>query len=214
MHIRFCPLRMRIIFFSAKFGFAMCKQHVVTYTSYTASQGCIIFKWQVFVNTIKKDDKLKFQWFWQPKSHYCALKCIIFVHCNAFDNFFAKFGFAMCRQHVLTYTSFTTSQPCVIFVSPELSSVRDYVITHSVRSKGVFINTLVGGWAIENFCRQTFLTPLRKPPKLFETPPPIAACIILLSSTPIYLLCTTGVPVLLVTLNWFCKLSLPSWTNL
>ena len=25
--------------------------------------------------------------------------------------------------------------------------------------KGVFINTLVGGgWAIENFCRQTFLT--------------------------------------------------------
>ena len=54
--------------------------------------------------------------------------------------------------------------------------------------KGVFINTLVGGWAIENFCRQTFLTPLPKPPELFEppstsvktflTPPPIARCII------------------------------------
>ena len=28
-----------------------------------------------------------------------------------------------------------------------------------------------GGWAIENFCRQTFLTPLCKPPKLFEPPP-------------------------------------------
>ena len=25
--------------------------------------------------------------------------------------------------------------------------------------KGMFINTLVGGWAIENFRRQTFLTP-------------------------------------------------------
>ena len=59
------------------------------------------------------------------------------------------------------------------------------------RGKGVFINTLVGGWAIENFCRQTFLTPLRKPPKLFEppstsvktflTPPTIATCIISVS---------------------------------
>ena len=37
-------------------------------------------------------------------------------------------------------------------------------------TKGVFINTLVWGWAIENFCRQTFWPPLRKPPKLFEHP--------------------------------------------
>ena len=31
-----------------------------------------------------------------------------------------------------------------------------------------------GGWAIENFCRQTFLTPLRKPPEIFE--PPLNKC--------------------------------------
>ena len=31
-----------------------------------------------------------------------------------------------------------------------------------------------GGLAIQNFCRQTFLTPLRKPPKLFE--PPLNKC--------------------------------------
>ena len=37
MHIRFRPLRMRVIFFFAKFGFAMCRRHVVTYTSCTTS---------------------------------------------------------------------------------------------------------------------------------------------------------------------------------
>ena len=39
-------------------------------------------------------------------------------------------------------------------------------------NKGVFINTLVGGgWAIENFCRQTFLTPPSQAAKTFWTPP-------------------------------------------
>ena len=49
-----------------------------------------------------------------------------------------------------------------------------------------------GGWAIENFCRQTFLTPpfasrqnFLNPPstcvKTFLTPPPIATCIISVS---------------------------------
>ena len=34
--------------------------------------------------------------------------------------------------------------------------------------KGVFTNTLVGGgWAIENFCRQTFLTPSSQAAKTF-----------------------------------------------
>ena len=35
--------------------------------------------------------------------------------------------------------------------------------------KGVFINTLVGGggWAIEHFCRQTFLTPPSQAAKTF-----------------------------------------------
>ena len=57
--------------------------------------------------------------------------------------------------------------------------------------KGVFINTLVGGWAIENFC-QTFLTPppfasrqnfLNPPQQVLKTfwPPPIATCIISVS---------------------------------
>ena len=31
----------------------------------------LIFKWEVFVNTIKKDEKLKFQWFQQPTRRYC-----------------------------------------------------------------------------------------------------------------------------------------------
>ena len=39
--------------------------------------------------------------------------------------------------------------------------------TPIIYPKGVFINTLVGGWAIENFCRQTFLTPPLQAAKTF-----------------------------------------------
>ena len=79
----------------------------------------------------------------------------------------------------------------ITFVQTQKSQSLYYLVGKQKAHKGVFINTLVGGgWAIENFCRQTFLTPLRKPPKLFEPPinecknffdPPIATCIISVS---------------------------------
>ena len=116
MHIRFRPLRMRVIFFFAKFVFVMCRRHVVTYTSCTTSQRCIIFKWQGFVNTIKK---------WKNgisvilTAKKPLLSIIMHIRFRPLRMrvifFFAKFVFAICRRHVVTYTSCTTSQCCIIF---------------------------------------------------------------------------------------------------
>ena len=50
----FSPIANACYIFFAKFVFVMCRRHVVTYKSCTASQRCIIFKWQGFVNTTKK----------------------------------------------------------------------------------------------------------------------------------------------------------------
>ena len=119
MHIRFRPLRMRVIFFFAKFVFVMCRRHVVTYTSCTTSQRCIIFKRQGFLNTIKKW-KNGISVILTAKKPLLSIKMhirfrplrmrVIF--------FFAKFVFVMCRRYVVTYTSCTTSQRCIIFKWP------------------------------------------------------------------------------------------------
>ena len=53
MHIRFWPLRSHILFFIAKFGFAMCRRHVLTYTSHFVSYRCVIFARQGYVSAVK-----------------------------------------------------------------------------------------------------------------------------------------------------------------
>ena len=116
MHVRFRPLQMRIIFFFAKFGFAMCRRHVVTYTSCTTSQRCIIFKRQGFVNTIKKWKNEISVILTVKKPLLCIKMHIRFRPLEIrVIFFFAKFVFVMCRLHVVTYTSCTTSQRCTIF---------------------------------------------------------------------------------------------------
>ena len=64
-----------------------------------------------------------------------------------YENFIVFFSLYLCK--------------CLLFVSPELSSVRDYVITHSVRSMyRIVSNKRPGGVAIfqkGDFCkRQVF----------------------------------------------------------
>ena len=110
---------------------------------------------------------------------------------------------------------FTTWIKFRVFHTFNKSEINKFVVTYKswIGNKGVFINTLVG-WAgqLEIFVVKLF-DPLHKPPKLFESPstsvktfltPPIARCIYqCLSLTPIYLVCTIGVPVTLQ--NWFYK---------
>ena len=43
---------------------------------------------------------------------------------------------------------FPSSFPSSLFVSPELSSVRDYVITHSVRSMYVYVCGILQNWSM------------------------------------------------------------------
>ena len=52
---------------------------------------------------------------------------------------------------------------------------------------------------------QNFLNPPLNMCENFFDPPLLHVKYQCLSPTPIYFVCTTGVPVLLVTLNWYCK---------
>ena len=112
----FSPIANACYIFFAKIVFVMCRRHVVTYKSCTTSQHCTIFKWQGFVNTIKKW-KNGISVIWTAKKPLLSIKMPIRFRplrmCFIF--FFAKFVFIMCRRHVVTYTSCTTSQCCIIF---------------------------------------------------------------------------------------------------